>query len=73
MRELKLPAWAATLGVALALAALVVYSFLERWEMLTSSPFPLGVDGYFYPIQLRALLEHEPRLVIRQPALRHRH
>jgi len=22
------------------------------------SPFPLGVDGYFYPIELRSLLEH---------------
>src|SRR5689334_4277141 len=25
--------------------------------MLTASPFPLGVDGYYYPIQLRSLLE----------------
>lgn len=29
-----------------------------RWELLTASPYPLGVDGYFYPIQLRSLLEH---------------
>jgi len=26
--------------------------------MLSASPFPVGVDGYFYPIQLRALLAH---------------
>jgi hypothetical protein len=24
--------------------------------VLAASPFPLGVDGYFYPIQLRSLL-----------------
>lgn len=44
-------------AVAAALAALVAASFHERWEMLASSPFPVGVDGYYYPIQLRALLE----------------
>ncbi len=43
--------------MAAALAALVAYSFHERWELLTASPFPIGVDGYYYPIQLRALLE----------------
>ncbi len=26
--------------------------------MLDASPYPFGVDGYYYPIQLRALLEH---------------
>lgn len=45
------------LGVAVALAALVAWSFWSRWRVLSASPFPLGVDGYFYPIQLRALLE----------------
>jgi hypothetical protein len=45
-------------GVAVALVALVAWSFDQRWQLLASSPFPLGVDGYFYPIQLRALLEH---------------
>ena len=25
--------------------------------MLTSTPFPVGVDGYFYPVQLRSILE----------------
>lgn len=43
--------------IAAALAALVAYSFAERWAILDGSPFPVGVDGYFYPIQLRALLE----------------
>ncbi|HEU4611914.1 MAG TPA: hypothetical protein VFS15_07545, partial [Kofleriaceae bacterium] len=45
-------------GVAAALVALVAWSFDQRWQLLASSPFPIGVDGYFYPIQLRALLEH---------------
>ena len=45
------------LGIAVALAALVAWSFLQRWEMLAVSPFPVGIDGYFYPIQVRALLE----------------
>lgn len=53
----RLPAWAPAVAIAAALAALVASSFLERWETLTASPFPLGVDGYYYPIQLRALLE----------------
>jgi len=44
-------------AIALALAALVAWSFHVRWTMLTASPFPLGVDGYFYPVELRALLE----------------
>lgn len=45
------------LGVAIALAALVAWSFSLRWSVLSMSPFPLGIDGYFYPIQVRALLE----------------
>jgi len=44
--------------VAAALLALIAGSFWQRWQLLTTSPFPLGVDGYFYPIQLRSLLEH---------------
>lgn len=47
----------APLGVAVALTVLVGWSFVQRWNVLASSPFPLGVDGYFYPIQLRSLLE----------------
>ena len=49
--------WAPRLAVATGLIALVAWSFWQRWQLLASSPFPLGVDGYFYPIQLRALLE----------------
>lgn len=60
------PAWAwlvrwarghARLCAGLALTALVARACWVRWQLLDSSPFPLGVDGYFYPIQLRALLE----------------
>jgi hypothetical protein len=38
--------------------AVAVWSTWQRWQVLDSSPFPLGVDGYFYPVQLRALLDH---------------
>jgi hypothetical protein len=44
-------------SVAVALVVLVAWSFYQRWQVLSASPFPLGVDGYFYPIQVRALLE----------------
>src|SRR5215470_14167643 len=50
-------AWGPGVAVAAALLALVAWSSWQRWQMLTASPFPLGVDGYFYPIELRALLE----------------
>ncbi len=53
----RLPAWAPTAAVAAALVALIAASFAERWEVLSASPFPIGIDGYFYPIQLRSLLE----------------
>jgi hypothetical protein len=49
--------WVPGVAVAAALVALVAWSFWQRWLLLTASPFPLGVDGYFYPTQLRALLE----------------
>ena len=52
-----LPAWLPTAGIALALVGLVALSFVQRWTMLTESPYPIGVDGYFYPVQLRSLLE----------------
>ena len=45
-------------AIAAALAALVTMSFWVRWRILTESPFPEGIDGYFYPIQLRSLLAH---------------
>jgi len=43
--------------VAVLLAILVAWSFGQRYAELTESPFPVGIDGYFYPIQLRSLLE----------------
>lgn len=49
---------AARIATATALVALVAYSAWQRWQALDVSPFPLGVDGYFYPIQVRSLLEH---------------
>ncbi|HEU0030772.1 MAG TPA: hypothetical protein VFQ53_09065 [Kofleriaceae bacterium] len=55
--ESRLPRWAVPAAIVLAVAAIAALSFVERWRVLTSSPFPLGVDGYFYPVQLRALLE----------------
>ena len=45
-------------AVGLALAALVAASFLARWHVLAGSPWPVGVDGFFYPLQVRSLLEH---------------
>jgi hypothetical protein len=54
----RLPAWGSSVAVGAALVALVAWSFQQRWQMLTATPFPLGVDGYFYPIQLRSLLAH---------------
>jgi hypothetical protein len=50
--------WLPRVTLACALVALVGWSFSQRWQLLSASPFPLGVDGYFYPIQLRALLDH---------------
>ncbi len=47
--------WSAAFAVALV--ALVAWSTWLHWQSLTVTPFPLGVDGYFYPVQLRALLE----------------
>lgn len=41
----------------LAVAALVAWSAWHRWDVLASSPHPVGIDGYFYAIQTRSLLE----------------
>ncbi len=41
----------------LAVAALVAWSAWHRWQVLTASPHPVGIDGYFYAIQVRSLLE----------------
>ena len=45
-------------AIAVALTAIVAYSFALRWQILDATPFPTGIDGYFYPVQLRALLTH---------------
>ncbi|MDB4959837.1 MAG: hypothetical protein JWO36_7406 [Myxococcales bacterium] len=50
--------FARRVAVAGLLAVLTGWSFWLRWEVLAASPFPIGVDGYFYPIQVRSLLEH---------------
>lgn len=45
-----------TIGaVAIALGALVAWSAFARYRILAASPFPLGVDGYFYALQGRAV------------------
>ncbi len=44
-------------ATAAVLLGFVAYSFYQRWQLLSATPFPVGVDGYFYPVQLRALLE----------------
>ena len=44
------------LATAAAIAILVAWAFFTRYRFLAASPYPLGVDGYFYPIQLRSLL-----------------
>jgi hypothetical protein len=50
--------WRERIAVAGALAALVALSFVLRWHVLAASPYPLGVDGFFYPLEVRALLDH---------------
>ncbi len=49
----------ALLGAAVwaAVLALAAWSVWHRWELLGASPYPVGVDGWYYPIQIRALLE----------------
>lgn len=50
--------WGPSACVAASLIGLIAWSCWQRWQLLSASPFPLGVDGYFYPIELRSLLEH---------------
>lgn len=40
-----------------AVTAWFGYCAWQRFAFLQQSPFPLGIDGYFYPLQLRAILE----------------
>lgn len=53
---LRRVSWRERIAVGVALAALVVVSFVLRWRVLAASPYPLGVDGFFYPLEVRALL-----------------
>lgn len=43
---------------ALALAALVVFAFVIRARFLLANPYPYGIDGYYYAVQVRELVEH---------------
>jgi hypothetical protein len=49
----------ALLGAAVwaAVLALAAWSVWQRWTLLDATPYPVGVDGWYYPIQVRALLE----------------
>lgn len=60
-RRARLERLVAPAFAALAVAAIVTIAFVARWRFLDSSPYPLGIDGFYYPIQLRSLL-HDFRL-----------
>jgi hypothetical protein len=45
------------LGVALAVAALTAWAFWIRARFLFATPYPVGIDGYYYAVQLRDLIE----------------
>jgi hypothetical protein len=45
-------------AVVAGLVGLVALACWQHAAVLQASPYPLGVDGYFYPIQVRAILEH---------------
>jgi len=53
----RVPAWLPRVVIALGLGGLVAISAWRRWVLLDAVPFPVGIDGYFYPVQLRSLLE----------------
>lgn len=62
--------WAIAMSGALVI--IVATAFAIRWYVLQSdgplpgsAPFPVGIDGYFYPVQVRSLLDHG---VLRYPA-----
>ena len=44
-------------ATAAALVALVAWSAWHRWVFLTETPYPVGIDGYYYAVQLRSILE----------------
>jgi hypothetical protein len=54
----RFPPWVLRGVTGALLVVLIGWSFVQRWHVLSASPFPIGVDGYFYPIQVRSLLEH---------------
>jgi len=56
---------ATRVAIAAGVAAIVAVGCWQRWRVLGATPFPVGIDGYFYPIEVRAILEHG---VLRYPA-----
>src|SRR5215213_5014387 len=46
----------AQLLVAVSLLLLTVHSTWVRYRFLSESPYPVGVDGYYYAVQMRSLL-----------------
>jgi hypothetical protein len=40
----------------MGLLGMTGWAFVARWQFLDTSPYPFGIDGYYYPIQLRSLL-----------------
>lgn len=54
-----------SLLASVGVAAIVALAAWQHWHVLGANPFPIGVDGYFYPIQVRSILEHG---VLRYPA-----
>ena len=48
-----MPRWLA----AVALLLLATWVFVDRHRFLSGSPDPLGIDGYWYAVQLRSLLD----------------
>ena len=40
---------------------------IARWAVLAGSPFPIGVDGYYYAVQVRELIEHGRLAIAAEP------
>jgi uncharacterized membrane protein len=49
-RTIAVMVWAAVIGLG-------AWSAWQRWLVMESSPYPIGIDGYYYAIQLRGLVE----------------
>ena len=43
--------------IAAALLVLAGWTLWDRWSFARSTPYPTGVDGYWYAVQLRSILE----------------